>query len=149
MSDARPSEKTIRELAGRVATTEHAALDDETVDRVAELVEAIQDDIDGPESAAAIQDLQAFWDAYVLAGLADVVSDAYDYERATTLRERIERGNTADLYGLDIYQALLGVADAVETDAEADDAVPERAVEWADRLSDLTTDFVSHLKDHI
>ena len=148
MSDTRPSEETIRDLAGRVATTEHVALDDETVDRVADLVEAIQDDIDGPESLAAIDDLLLFWDAYILAGLSGIVPDVDDYQRATTLRERIERGNTADLYGLDIYQALLGVIDAVEKDADADDTVSERAVQWANRLSDLTTDFVSHLENH-
>jgi len=144
----------VRTLAGSLSTTPHPHLPAETIDRSIAFVDAVRDRLEDGEREA-VQDLLAFWDGYVIAGLADAVDDIDAFERTTSIRERIERANAADLLGLDLYQALLKLAEALEDGAEtiedgveSVDAVTDRAVSWARRVGTLTGDFTAHLADH-
>lgn len=153
MSERGSSRDSIRQLAGRVATTEHAALDEETVHDVIDYVRDVDERIQAGGSADAIRDLLTFWEGYVRAGLdADASTDAAT--RDSTLDDRadlpgmFERGNDADLYGLDLYQGLLQLAQSYEGNSDGGN-ISDRTIQWAERVSGLTRDFVDHLEDHI
>lgn len=147
MSDQQPSRESIQDLAGSIATTEHAALDAEIIGDVIDVVRDVDERIQNEGSPDAIRDLLTFWDGYVAAGLDAGNGEGNDFDRSAGREALFERGNEADLYGLDIYQGLLKLAQNFETDA-AGDEVSERTRQWAERVSALTLDFVDHLDDH-
>lgn len=148
MSERGPSRDTIRQLAGRVARTDHAALDEETIHDVVDAVRDLDERVRNDRSADAIRDLLTFWEGYVAAGLGIDESSENAIAGGEDLPRLIERGNDADLYGLDLYQGLLQLARAFDVDAEGEN-VTERTVRWAERVSGLTRDFVDHLEDHV
>ncbi|MFB6070914.1 MAG: hypothetical protein ABEJ76_07800 [Halanaeroarchaeum sp.] len=145
MTDIPRSRADIEALAARVARTPHPALDEETIDRVQTLVDDLERRLAGEADGEAVHDLLAFWDGYVLGGVEDVVDDVESFRESTTLRERLERGNRADLFGLDLYQALHKLESVVGDDAESP---ADRARDWAAHVAGLTVDFADHLDDH-
>lgn len=138
------SRETIRTLARAVGSTDHARLTAETIDEVIEGVSEIADAIDEEPSPAAVDDLLAFWDGYIRGGLDVEVPDD-TAAASSSLEARIKRGNEADLFGLDLYQALLKLAENRSIDSER---VSDRTASWAGRVATLTRDFVNHLEDH-
>lgn len=146
MTDSRPSRETIRKLASRVASTAHPDLDDDTIDQAIGVVEDIADGLEANETASAVEDLLVFWDGYIYGGLL-AVTDTDSIDTSTPRTELVKRGNEADLFGLDLYQALLELTKAVEN-GEDGPTVSDRTTMWAQRVADLTTDFVGHLEDH-
>ncbi|MFB6134626.1 MAG: hypothetical protein ABEJ55_06525 [Halanaeroarchaeum sp.] len=148
MTDSHPSQPEIERAAARVATTPHPELDTETIDAVLSFVDGLEDRL-GEEPADAIADLLAFWDGYALGGLTSAAATRDDVRETTDLRERIERANEADMLGLDLYQGLLKLLDAIDGDPRGPPADPaDRTVLWAERVVSLTVDFGSHLDDH-
>ena len=146
MTDTRPSRETIRTLASRVASTAHPDLDDDTIDQAIALVDDIGDRLGTDDTDSAVEDLLVFWDGYIYGGLL-AVTDTESIDTATPRTELVKRGNEADLFGLDLYQALLELAETVEESAD-DATISDRTTMWAQRVADLTTDFVGHLEDH-
>ena len=146
MTETRPDEDTIRDVAGRVASTAHPKLDDATIDQAIEIVEDVEERLETDERDDAVEDLLVFWDGYIAGGLL-AVTDSNSIDASTPRDELIRRGNDADLYGLDVYQALLKLAEAYDESAE-EGRISERTVNWASRVADLTTGFVGHLDDH-
>lgn len=147
MTDTRPTREEIRDLAGRVASTAHPNLDDEIIDRAIDVVDDIDDRLDTDDRGTAVEDLLVFWDGYIYGGLLAVTgADSIDTETPRT--EVVKRGNEADLFGLDLYQALLKLAEAEGDDPDDGSTVSDRTAMWAERVADLTTDFVGHLEDH-
>ncbi|MGM0398593.1 MAG: hypothetical protein ACQEQY_06315 [Halobacteriota archaeon] len=148
MTESRPSRETIRDVAGRVAATAHPDLDEATIDEAIAIVADIDERLQDDPSRDAVEDLLSFWEGYITGGLLAVTeTDSVDASIART--ELIKRGNEADLYGLDLYQALLELAAAhEESDAETGAAVTDRTANWAMRVADLTAGFVGHLADH-
>ena len=145
MTETRADRDAIRDVAGRVAATAHPQLDDATIDQAIDIVDDIGDRLETDERDDAVEDLLAFWDGYIAGGLL-AVTDADAIDASTPRPELVKRGNDADLYGLDLYQALLKLAEAYD---EAGDGDPsERTVNWASRVADLTMSFVGHLEDH-
>ncbi|MFB6132187.1 MAG: hypothetical protein ABEJ44_02120 [Halanaeroarchaeum sp.] len=147
MNERGPSRDTIRQLAGRVATTEHAALDEGTIHDVVDAVRDVDERVRDEGSATAIRDLLTFWEAYVSAALGMNTSEN-PIEGTGDLPRLIERGNDADLFGLDLYQGLLQLSRAYEAEDDGEN-VAERTVRWAERVSGLTREFVVHLEDHL
>lgn len=148
MTESPGTIEEIETLSGRVATTPHPELDEDTIDAVVSFVDTIEDRLDD-EPGDAIADLVAFWDGYALGGLAATEDERDEVRQSTTLRERIERANEADMLGLDLYQGLLKLVDAIDGDPTEPIRDPEdRTVLWAERLGTLTVDFGSHLGDH-
>lgn len=145
MADVPRTREDVRALAAEVARTPHPALDAETIDRVIELADDVRERLAGEADREAIRDLLAFWDGYVRGGVEDVVDDVDEFEETHTLRERFERGNAADLFGLDVYQAIMKLE---ETYDETADEVGERAADWAGRVASLTAEFAAHLEGH-
>lgn len=148
MSERAPSHDTLHELAGRVATTDHPALDEATIDDVVDAVRDVDDRVRNDGSADAVRDLLTFWEGYVVAGLDIDSSNGNAIDGRDDLPRLIERGNDADLYGLDLYQGLLQLSRAFEADSDGED-VTERTLRWAERVSALTREFVDHLEDHV
>ncbi|MFW5924337.1 MAG: hypothetical protein ACOCSP_01910 [archaeon] len=147
MTDTRPTREEIRDLAGRVASTAHPNLDDEIIDRAIDVVDDIDDRLDTDDRGTAVEDLLVFWDGYIYGGLLAVTgADSIDTETPRT--EVVKRGNEADLFGLDLYQALLKLAEAEGDDPDDGSTVSDTTAMWAERVADLTTDFVGHLEDH-
>ncbi|MFB6125353.1 MAG: hypothetical protein ABEJ59_05280 [Halanaeroarchaeum sp.] len=145
MTDVPRSREDIEALAAEIATTPHPALEEETIDRAVAFVEDRQDRLEDAADAAAVGDLLAFWDGYVRGGVEDTVDDVEAFLAETSLRERFERGNDADLFGLDLFQGLMKLADVFE---ESADEVTERTADWARHVGDLTETFAEHLEDH-
>lgn len=148
MTETRPSRETIRDIAGRVASTAHPDLDEATIDRAIAVVDDIDDRLSDDPSRAAVEDLLTFWDGYIAGGLL-AVTDTDSIETSIDRTELVKRGNDADLFGLDLYQALLSLAEAYEaSDADGPNTISERTANWATRVADLTRGFVGHLEDH-
>lgn len=148
MTDTRPSRETIRDVAGRVAATAHPDLDEATIDEAIVIVDDIDERLRNDASRDAVEDLLSFWEGYITGGLL-AVTDTDAIDASIGRSELIKRGNAADLYGLDLYQALLELTAASEdSDAETDERVSDRTVNWAMRVADLTAGFVGHLEDH-
>lgn len=145
MTDVPRSREDIEALAADIARTPHPALDEETIDRAVAFVEDLQGRLDDAADADAVDDLLAFWDGYVRGGVEEAADDGEAFVEETSLRERFERGNAADLFGLDLYQGLMKLADAFEASA---DEVSERTADWARHVGDLTETFATHLEDH-
>ncbi|MFB6093758.1 MAG: hypothetical protein ABEJ77_02305 [Halanaeroarchaeum sp.] len=142
MTDVEDDRDELRALAGEIATTAHPRLDAATVDRAIASVESIASRLESEDPDAAVEDLLAFWEGYVRQGLSVTEVDAPAPD--VSLSTLFERGNEGDLYGLDLYQALYELAEARDPSGSIDDLT----VDWADRVAELTVDFVDHLRDH-
>lgn len=145
MTDGQRSREDIEALAATVGGTPHPALDDETIDAVLAFVSELQARLEGEVDHEGVRDLLAFWDGYVKGGVADTVDDVETFVESTTLRERFRRGNDADLFGLDVYQALMKLEDAYD---EGRQTVASHTADWARHVAELTADVAEHLEDH-
>lgn len=145
MTDVPRSREEIEALAADIAATPHPALDDETIDRAVAFVDDLQDRLEDAVDAETVDDLLAFWDGYVRGGVEDAVDDVETFVAESSLRERFERGNAADLFGLDLYQGLMKLAEVFD---ETADDVSERTTDWARHVGDLTETFANHLEEH-
>lgn len=147
MTDTRHSREAIRDVAGRVASTAHPKLDDETIDRAIAVVSDIDDRLQDDPDVDAVEDLLTFWEGYITGGLL-AVTETETIDTSIGRPELVKRGNEADLFGLDLYQALLKLTEGREADDTEDDTLSDRTVDWARRVTDLTSGFVGHLEDH-
>ncbi|MFB6153278.1 MAG: hypothetical protein ABEJ27_03400 [Halodesulfurarchaeum sp.] len=145
MSSGEPDRlEEIGELAERIATTSHEALDDSALDRIAAYVEEVRNHLDSRESRPAAEKLLAFWGEYARAELEEAAETGTEIPDSTV--ERFEQAFDMEVFGIDLYQALETLAIVEEQPAE--ESEEDRLRKWGERVHALTTDFASHLEGH-